>query len=65
MTFRDSQEAFEDALAQGRLSPNRTSLNYAGLYMYMGTDDDGLDLFKHINTRQYLPTPKGERTCAS
>lgn len=55
MTFRDSNEAFADAIKAGRLSDFRLAANYAGKYMYMGTNEAGEDLFKHIDTRQYLP----------
>ena len=52
-TFKDSDQAFQDAIDAGRLSANEADANYAGLYMYMGTWA-GVDSFKHINTRQYL-----------
>ncbi len=51
-TFKDAQQAFEDAIKEGRLSKNPTASNYAGKYMYMGTWDSK-DTFKNINTRQY------------
>lgn len=54
-TFRDSNEAFRDAIKQGRLVNDSLSPLYAGNYMYMGTYD-GVDAFKHVVTRQYLPT---------
>ena len=54
MTFRNSVDAFNDAIAAGRLSADESAPNYAGHYMYMGTDAEGIDLFKHINTRRYL-----------
>ena len=50
----DSQAAFERAIAEGRLSDVQRSPVYAGRFMYMGTKD-GLDLFKHVETRRYLP----------
>jgi hypothetical protein len=53
MTFRDSQQAFEDAIEAGRLSTDKALANYAGNYMYMHTDDDGRDSFKNIETRFY------------
>ena len=53
MTFKDSQEAFRDAIKAGRLSDRPEASNYAGRFMYMGTKD-GVDLFKNIDTRQYL-----------
>jgi len=51
--FRDTQAAFRDAIAAGRLSGHPLSPYYAGLYMYMGTGA-GVDTFKHKRTRQYL-----------
>ena len=53
MTFRDSQQAFNDAIKAGRLSEVPEASNYAGRYMYMGTDATGKDLFKNIDSRQY------------
>ena len=53
MTFRDSEQAFNEAIASGRLSDDPSSPVYAGRYMYMGTQG-GLDLFKHVDTRKYL-----------
>lgn len=53
MTFRNSEQAFKDAIKAGRLSLSRTQPNWAGNYMYMGTDESGHDLFKNINTRLY------------
>ena len=51
--FRDADAAFKDAISEGRLSSNPYSLIYAGYYMYMGTTD-GVDQFKHQDTRSYL-----------
>ena len=53
LTFKDSQTAFNDAIESGRLSTNSLLVNFAGDYMYMGTFNGG-DMFKNINTRQYL-----------
>ena len=53
-TFRDANHAFDDAIAAGRLSSNPVDANYAGNFMYMGTCGAN-DLFKNIDTRQYLP----------
>ncbi len=53
-TFKDPEQVFDEAVAAGRLSDTPGTDNYAGRYMYMGTWD-GIDMFKHINTRQYLP----------
>jgi hypothetical protein len=52
-TYRNSHEAFEQAIKEGRLSTIKSSANYAGSYMYMHTDSDGRDCFKNINTRKY------------
>ena len=52
-TFKDAQEAFQEAIAAGRLSADRHSPIYAGKYMYMGTWDNQ-DQFKHYDTRRYL-----------
>ena len=49
----ESEQAFETAIRSGRLSRLPTAKNYAGLYMYMG-HQDGIDLFKHIDTRHYI-----------
>lgn len=53
MEFKDSKEAFQEAIAQGRLSTHSTDDNWAGNYMYMGTTESS-DMFKHIDTREYL-----------
>lgn len=53
MEFRNSQEAFRDAIASGLLSVSRDADHYVGDYMYMGTIN-GEDQFKNINTRLYL-----------
>lgn len=53
-TFRDPMAAFDAAIAAGRLSMDRNAPNFAGGYMYMGTVD-GIDTFKHVDTRRYLP----------
>ena len=53
MTFRNGQQAFDEAIQQGRLSVDPNGPSFAGNYMYMGTEDSGRDLFKNINTRRY------------
>ena len=53
MTYINSYDAFEKAIAEGRLNLSESAPNYAGDYMYMGTDGDGVDLFKHIISRAY------------
>lgn len=55
MTYTDPDTAFQIAIRTGRLSDRPDAPNYAGRFMYMGTRN-GIDLFKHIDTRTYLPT---------
>ena len=54
---QEARTEFDKAIRSRRLSDKPTAPNYAGAYMYMGknpaTDEA---LFKHINTRQYLPS---------
>ena len=51
-TTRNPDQAFDDAIKAGQLTNNPSDNNYAGLYMYMYTDETG-DHFKNINTRKY------------
>lgn len=57
MQFIDSDLAFNRAIEKGRLSIDDSQPNFAGNYMYMGTEIDstgkGTDLFKNSCTRQY------------
>ena len=53
--YGDPREAFDRAIREARLSDNPRSCRYAGRFMYMGRWDRA-DQFKHIETRQYLPT---------
>lgn len=64
MTYNDPQQAFDLAIRTGRLHTARMMERFARTvrnpffvsdFMYMGTDDSGRDLFKHIVTRRYLP----------
>jgi len=54
MTFKDTDTAFELALENGRLSLTTGSHNYVGNYMYMGTNERGIDTFKHAQTKEYI-----------
>ena len=54
MTYSTPDLAFEKAIESGRLSDDETADNYAGNYMFMGSNES-VDLFKHRDTRQYLP----------
>jgi hypothetical protein len=57
MTTTDTQarSAFDDAVAQGRLSMDASAKNWVGHYMFMGFDEEtGNALFKHYDTRQYI-----------
>ena len=49
-----ANQAFENAIKEGRLSLDEESNNYAGDYMYMGKNSKGVDCFKHIHTRTYI-----------
>jgi hypothetical protein len=51
--FKNPQDAFALAIADGVLSIDSSSKLYAGNYMYMGIVD-GKDQFKNIETREYL-----------
>ena len=51
--WNDAQTAFEIAIEAGRLSASARDWNYAGRFMYMGTQA-GRDLFKNSVTREYL-----------
>jgi hypothetical protein len=53
VTFRDSKEAFADAIASRHLSGDPYNAKWAGHYMYMYTQGT-LDHFKHRDTRRYL-----------
>lgn len=59
LTFRDSQQAFKEAIDAGRLSAEPAANNYAGRFMYMGdcrTPQGNMQSqFKRIDTREYLP----------
>lgn len=52
-TFKNPNQAFNEAIAAGRLTENKKDSNFAGNYMYMYTDK-GKDAFKNIITRGYL-----------
>lgn len=54
-TVNNAQVAFMKAITEGRLSTDRADKNYVGNYMYMYTEciENGKDMFKHIDTRQY------------
>lgn len=54
VTQKNPQSAFEQAIADKRLSDHATAWNYAGHFMYMGTLSSGEDMFKHTATRRYL-----------
>lgn len=51
--WENPKEAFGRAIASGLLSADMTASNYAGHWMYMGTEN-GVDLFKNIDTRKYI-----------
>jgi hypothetical protein len=53
-TYRNPEHAFNAAIKSNVLSLNPSAINYAGNYMYMGTNANDEDLFKNINTREYV-----------
>ena len=59
-TYRDSTEAFDDAIKSGFLTdirtPNDLADRYAGNWMYMGTTRENGDAFKNIARRNYIYT---------
>ena len=56
MTIKaDVPAVFRSAIAQGRFIDD----DHASAYMYMYTDDNGVDQFKHIESRRYLLHPAG------
>ena len=54
LTFKNPRSAFERAIRERRLSCDPANLLYAGYYMYMGTNREGRDTFKHWSTREYI-----------
>ena len=54
MKHENPQEAFQKAIDSGRLNENESSELYAGNWMYMYTNEAGIDQFKNNNTRKYL-----------
>lgn len=58
MKFIDPQQAFREAIAERRLSEDRAAAYFVGHFMYMGTNDEGVHLFKHSTTREYLPAQR-------
>ncbi len=64
-TFRDSREAFDDAIKAGVLTEaveawEQQDPRYAGKWMYMHTEADGRDAFKNIDSRRYVWNPERE-----
>lgn len=53
-TMKSPQDAFEQAIKAHRLSDRPDAWNYAGNFMYMLTDENGVDQFKNVQTRNYL-----------
>jgi hypothetical protein len=52
MEFIDLNTAFDNAIAKGIFSLNRSDINYVGNFMYMHSAN-GIDYFKHVYTRKY------------
>lgn len=58
----DSQLVFREAIRMGRLSDNAKSPIFAGRFMYIGsTMGTHRDLFKHIDSKLYLPDKDTEQ----
>ncbi len=57
MLINDSKQAFDNAIALGKLTAFSSKKNYAGNYMYMYSDEGEhgsiIDYFKNIDTRKY------------
>jgi len=56
MTYENPQQAFDAAIQLGLLSADSSAENYAGRFMYMGTDAQRGHAFKHIDSRAYRYT---------
>lgn len=54
--FRNAQNAFNTAIKMDKLSDKESDSNYAGYYMYMGSEGN-FDYFKSKLTREYLASP--------
>ena len=52
---KDKVAAFDKALQDGRLSYSPLDTTYENNYMYMFTDRNGKDQFKHKHTGEWLP----------
>ena len=52
-TFKDSKQAFDEAVVAGHLTTDEGDAMYAGDFMYMYTHG-GQDWFKYIDTRKYV-----------
>ena len=55
-TFRNHEDAFNQAIDHGHLTVTPGTERYAGLYMYMHSTATH-DHFKHIETREYYKVP--------
>lgn len=65
---KSADQAFDDAIASGRLSLNEDDDNYVGHYMWMGKTASrpgytGYDTFKHRIYRNYLAPLKEKDKC--
>jgi hypothetical protein len=52
-TFKEPEQAFDNAIAKGLLSDDENKENFAGNYMYMYSENNK-DFFKDITTREYI-----------
>ena len=56
MIHQDPKQAFDAAIQLGTLSRDPYAANYAGAFMYMGTDPQRGHAFKNIAQRFYVYT---------
>ena len=55
--LKDSDAVFRAAIRNGVLSDDSADANYAGNYMYLFHDEDGVVWFKHRDSRACLRAP--------
>ena len=56
---KDIDSAFRDAIESGVLSTSKSDKNHVGNYMYMRTDKNHMDYFKHKENKEYIWNLKG------
>jgi hypothetical protein len=61
MVYKDPKIAFSNAIKTGVLVTDKSRYYYVGNYMYMGTNDQGIDQFKNVFDRSYIDHKKSEK----